>query len=87
MAEHYGYSPPEVDDLTLRDLAIMLHAGVERRREAWRHTMTMAAYTRNLGGFWAKRFKPKSPQDLMPWAFGARQEASFEAISNVIDSL
>lgn len=87
MAEQFGYSPPETDLLTLRDLAIMLWAGVEKRRAAWRHTMTTAAAARNLGAFWSKRFRAKRPRDLMPWAFGGREASTFEEIGNTLNSL
>jgi len=51
--------------MTIRDVALMLHAAIERERAQWRHTMTATAASHNTFNE-----KPKKPSQLMPWAFG-----------------
>lgn len=81
MAEHYGYSPPEVDALTMRDLAVMLRGQIERERRAWRHTITQVSATINT---FAKKKDQKTPKELMPWAFGITEEDRADAVASTL---
>ena len=51
--------------MTLRNIALMLHAGLEREKRQWRHTATISAMANAV-----MNENPKTPAELFPWAFG-----------------
>jgi len=69
MAECFGYNPREVDELNIRDLAVMLHAGLRKQRTGFQQAALIASKVHNLGGPRGKQFDPKTPVDLYPDLF------------------
>lgn len=69
MAEFYGYEPQDTDDLLIRDLAVMVWGGINRKQDAWRRTATTNAMIYNAGGMRGKDFTPKKPAELYPDLF------------------
>lgn len=69
MAEAYGHTPREVDSLNVRDLAVMLHAGVRRVRSGWQQAALVSTKVHNMGGPRGKSFDAQHPADLYPDIF------------------
>jgi hypothetical protein len=69
LAEAHGLTPPDVDRLTLRDMAVMVHAAVRKKRQVWQRTAELASKVHNLGGPRSKDFTPKPPNELYPNLF------------------
>jgi len=69
MAQAYGYSPDEVDELPLRDFAVMLRGAIEQQNADWRKVAHLVSTVYNLGGPRDKSFQQKSPSDLYPHLF------------------
>lgn len=68
--------------MTLRDVAIMLHAGIERERAQWRHTATVAAAANAI-----MNENPKAPDELIPWAFGKEPKPSGKTPEQILSML
>jgi len=69
MAEYFGYTPREVDTLSLRELAVMLLGGARKKRDAWKRTATQTTMVYNAGGPRGETFRSKRPSDLYPDLF------------------
>jgi len=69
LAEAHSLTPPEVDELTLRDMAVMVHAAVRKQRQAWQRAAEVASKVYNMGGPRDKSFDAKSPVELYPNLF------------------
>lgn len=80
MAEAFGYSPREVDGLNVRDLAVMLHAGIRKVHSGWQQAALVSTKVHNMGGPRGKSFDPKQPVDLYPDIFqgGQTSDESWE---------
>jgi len=50
-------------------MAVMLVAAVDREKERWQHTATLASFVLNFGGMRDKTFRPRAPQELFSFAF------------------
>lgn len=87
MAEVFGQTPKETDTLPLRDLAVMLHGAVRRRRDGWRRSAMIAAKIHNLGGPRGGDFKPKSAAQLYPDLFdGVGDDEWYEKVKRQFEN-
>ena len=75
MAEYFGYTPREVDELHLRELAVMLLGGTRKKRDAWKRTAAQNTMVYNAGGPRDSGFSSKQPSDLYPSLFEDENEA------------
>lgn len=69
MAEAHQLTPREVDGLNVRDLAVMLHAAVRKKRKLFQVGAMVAAKVHNMGGPRAESFNGQSPPELYPHFF------------------
>lgn len=57
--QYLGLSPSETDELTWREVYVMLRGGRERELSKWEHTLALVTAVYNWGGPRGKQFRPK----------------------------
>lgn len=85
MAWGFGYNPREVDELNIRDLAVMLRAAIENRLDAWQRSAVIATKVHNMGGPRGEDFRPQEPGDLYPSLFEGGRKTDEEWLREVKD--